>query len=51
MKKLMFFAKRERWGEKGFVRVNFLQYLWLKPNYVTKIRWIKCSLFKNKRLP
>ncbi len=42
IKRPMFFGKRGWWGERGYVRISFLKYLWIKQEYVTKVRWIKC---------
>lgn len=43
MKIPMFFAKKGWWGEGGMVRISFWKWLFLHREYVTKVRWIKCS--------
>jgi len=43
----IFFAKVGRWGEEGWKKVSLFIYMWLwLTGYVTKVRWMKCSLKK-----
>jgi hypothetical protein len=46
VKKPMFFAKKGHFGERGYTRVSLTKWIWMQSTFVTKVRWIKCSLFK-----
>jgi len=46
VKRPMFFGKVGHWGEKGYVKISFIKWIWIKSTFVTKVRWIKCTLFK-----
>jgi len=46
VKRPMFFAKKGHFGERGYVRIKFTKWIWMRENFVTKVRWFKCKLFK-----
>ena len=45
IKKPLFFAKAGFWGQYGWKKVSFWRWTFLQSEHVTKVRWVKCSMF------